>query len=89
MERLNSLGGEQATKNMLIKPCHIIQIGAYVNDTYLPGLMVDLEERTLHLDWKELFSLFFTEEKCFLTACQDWVSRKTSSCGLLAYSPTG
>ena len=64
-----------ATADKLVKPCHIIRIDNNFNDVHLPKLSVDLENLSVRFDWKELFSLFFSEAKCVRTA---WVSQHRS-----------
>ena len=71
---------DSALKNMLIKPCHIVQIRDTVNDIYLPKFNVNSEEPSLRVDWKAMFSLFFAEGKQYLFACRDWVASPTAIC---------
>ena len=69
---------DSALKNMLVKPCHIVQIRDQVNDIHLPKLNISSKESSLRFDWKALFSLFFAEGKQYLFACRDWVASPTA-----------
>ncbi|KAF2629096.1 hypothetical protein BU25DRAFT_26730 [Macroventuria anomochaeta] len=43
-------------------PNYTISIGEVVNDTHIPGLVVDAEEYRIRLDWRRMFELFFREQ---------------------------
>lgn len=58
-----ALKDQGVLRNMLKKPFQVVQIRKQVNDTYLPELIVDDREQTISLNWRQLFSLFFVEEK--------------------------
>lgn len=52
----------------------IVQIRNYVHDIYIPDLKVHRSTKEISLDWKNLFSLFFAEEKTYGKIMQRWVS---------------
>ena len=45
------------------KPYHQMSMRQRINHIPLPDLTVDVVEHTLALDWRQLFSRFFTQEK--------------------------
>jgi hypothetical protein len=45
---------------------HVIQVGRDVNDSPISGLVVDYTKMELSCKWKDLFSLFYGEEKVYL-----------------------
>lgn len=51
--------------NSLVEPRHIVRVGGRTNDTPLPGLAVDVENGTLEVNWRQLFQIFFAEEKLY------------------------
>ena len=71
---------DNALKNMLVKPCHIVQMRDKVNDIYLPKLNVNSKDSSLRFDWRAMFSLFSSEAKQYLVVCRDWVPPSTSTC---------
>lgn len=46
-----------------MKPYHQMSMRQRINHIPLPDLIVDVVDHTLALDWRQLFSRFFTEEK--------------------------
>lgn len=57
-----------------------MQIRKQVNDTYLADLTVDDGEQTVALDWRQLFSPFFAEEKKYYAVKVDQVSQMSDLC---------
>ncbi|CAF9910546.1 MAG: hypothetical protein ALECFALPRED_006681 [Alectoria fallacina] len=51
--------------NSLVEPRHIVRVGGRTNDTPLPGLAVDVENGSLEVNWRQLFQIFFAEEKLY------------------------
>ena len=45
------------------KPYHQMSMRQRINHIPLPDLTVDVVEHTLALDWRQLFSRFFAQEK--------------------------
>lgn len=68
-----ALKHQDVLRNMLKKPFHVVQIRKQVNDTYLPDLIVDDQEQTVSLNWKQLFSLFFAEERKYYVVKVDQI----------------
>lgn len=58
-----ALKSQDVLRNMLEKPFQVVHIRKQVNDTYLPELTVDDQQQTVSLNWRQLFSLFFAEER--------------------------
>ncbi|CAF9942953.1 MAG: hypothetical protein ALECFALPRED_010283 [Alectoria fallacina] len=56
---------EMGTGTELIGLRHFVRVGGMINDTPLPGLVVDRERGTISIEWKRLFELFFAEEKLY------------------------
>lgn len=56
---------EMGTGTELMESRHFVRVGKMINDTPLPGLVVDRERGTLSIEWKRLFELFFAEEKLY------------------------
>ena len=46
-----------------MKPYHQMSMRQRINHIPLPDLIVDVVDHTLALDWRQLFSRFFAEEK--------------------------
>ena len=54
-------------------PAHIITIRHFANDTPLTHSRIDWATKTLHLDWRAVFSSLLYEEKLRLALVDDWV----------------
>ena len=46
-------------------PNYTICIGDMVNDTHIPGLVIDVEEYVIHFEWRGMLELFFREQARF------------------------
>ena len=57
---------EMGTRTELVESRHFVRVGEMINDTPLPGLVVDRERGTMSIEWKRLFELFLAEEKLYL-----------------------
>ena len=68
-----ALKQQDMLRNIVKKPFHVVQIRTQVNDTYLPDLIVDDQEQTVSLNWKQLFSLFFAEERKYFVVKVDQI----------------
>lgn len=55
-------------------PAHIVDVRGEVNDTEIPKLQVNRETKEISFDWRDLFSLYFGEEKLFDNLLEDWVT---------------
>lgn len=53
-------------------PNYTISIGNVVNDTHIPGLVVDDEEYRLRLDWRGMLQLFFREQAELEDLKEEW-----------------
>lgn len=53
-------------------PNYTISIGNMVNDTHIPGLVVDDEEYRLRLDWRGMLKLFFREQAELEELKKEW-----------------
>lgn len=60
---LQKLATNEGTRVMLEEPFHTVRIAQRTTDVHLPNLGVDTNLGTIALDWRELFSIFFAEEK--------------------------
>ena len=56
---------EMGTRTELMESRHFVRVGEMINNTPLPGLVVDRERATLFIEWKPLFDLFFAEENLY------------------------
>lgn len=45
------------------RPEHLVCFRRAVNDTDIPGVAVDKEQREIRLDWRAMYSEFFAEDK--------------------------
>ncbi|MCJ1296302.1 hypothetical protein MMC34_007868 [Xylographa carneopallida] len=54
-------------------PAHIITIRHFANDTPLTHSRIDWATKTLHLDWRAVFSSLLYEEKLRLALVDDWI----------------
>lgn len=53
-------------------PNYTISIGDMVNDTHIPGLVVDEEEYKMRFDWRGMLKLFFREQAELEELKADW-----------------
>ncbi|KAF3039872.1 hypothetical protein E8E12_001181 [Didymella heteroderae] len=60
-------------------PNYTISIGDMVNDTHIPGLVVDHEEYRVWLDWRGMLALFFREQARLEVLKAEWDDEHPSS----------
>lgn len=65
---------QRDVRNLLVEPSHFVRVRGRINDTPLSGMTVDKDKRTLQVDWRQLFSIFFAEEKLFAKLLEKTVS---------------
>ncbi|OCK82373.1 hypothetical protein K432DRAFT_424204 [Lepidopterella palustris CBS 459.81] len=53
-------------------PHYTIRIGRHVNDTALPGLALDVEEREVSFEWRGMLHAFFREEERMRLLAKGW-----------------
>ena len=58
-----TLKDQELLQNVMKKPYHQMSMRQRINHIPLPDLIVDVVEHTLALDWRQLLSGFFAEEK--------------------------
>ena len=58
-----TLKDQELLQKVMMKPYHQMSMRQRINHIPLPDLIVDVVDHTLALDWRQLFSRFFTEEK--------------------------
>ena len=58
-----ALKDQELLHKVLKTKCHEVRIRKRVNEVSMPDLLVDDKERTVALDWRQLFSHFFAEER--------------------------
>lgn len=56
-------------------PNYTVRIGTIVNDTELPGLSVDITSREIQFDWRQMFTLFFREQKLLQILRSKWQAK--------------
>lgn len=65
---------QKDVRGLLVEPRHFVRVRGRINDTPLSGMTVDKDKRTLQVDWRQLFSIFFAEEKLFAKLLEKMVS---------------
>ncbi|KAH6629663.1 hypothetical protein C7974DRAFT_190742 [Boeremia exigua] len=60
-------------------PNYTIRIGDMVNDTHIPGLVVDPKEYRMQLDWRGMLELFFREQARLEELTAKWQSKRPPS----------
>lgn len=58
-----ALKDQELLQKVMMKPYHQMSLRQRVNYIPLPDLVVDVVDQTLELDWRQLFSRFFAQEK--------------------------
>ena len=58
-----TLKDQELLQNVMEKPYHQMSMRQRINHIPFPDLIVDVVEHTLALDWRQLFSRFFTQEE--------------------------
>lgn len=59
-------------------PNYTISVCGLVNDTALPGLEIDLEEREIRFEWRKMLHLFFREHERLHALKALWQTRTTA-----------
>lgn len=72
------LKDQQLLRNVMKTPYHEVRMHQRVKDMRLPDLVVSDREHTLALDWRQLFSRFFAEEKKDHVVKPDQVSARSN-----------
>lgn len=65
---------EELSPDALNNGNQLVQIRSLVHDIFIPDLKVDKTSKEISFDWRNLFSLFFAEEKAYSGIIQRWVS---------------
>ena len=58
-----TLKDQELLQKVMKKPYHQMSIRQRINHIPLPDLTVDVVEHTLAMDWRQLFSRFFVQER--------------------------
>ena len=82
---------KEATDGARIEsPPHTIQICSDLTDGPIPGLSIDYETFELSCDWKEMFTIFWSEVQMTSNITRDWVeNQETWMKGLKAKVQSG
>ena len=71
----------QTSTSWFDKPGQTVQFRRGMNDIAIPFLDLDHKNGELSIDWRELYTLYFTEERLFHRLCMKGVSSSPLSCG--------
>ncbi|KAF2870698.1 hypothetical protein BDV95DRAFT_638427 [Massariosphaeria phaeospora] len=71
-ERVVRRWEEQVRSSTPHMPNYTVRIAGVVNDTELPGLSVDAEQREIGFEWRGMFGLFFREQARLRQLKEQW-----------------
>ena len=71
-----ALKDQELLQNVMTKPYYQMSMRHRINHIPLPDLIVDVVEHTLALDWRQLLSRFFAEEKKTYVVGKSWTAAR-------------
>lgn len=62
------------TEKHIIAPSHVVRIRRDLNDSAIPHTSLKMKSQEIHVDWKQLYTLYFREKRNHDSLINQWVS---------------
>ena len=72
------------TEKRIIAPSHVVRIRRDLNDSAIPHTSLKMKSQEIHVDWKQLYTLYFRETRNHDRLVEQWVSFLDSTGSLRA-----
>lgn len=73
------------TEKRIIAPRHVVRIRRDLNDIAVPHISLKMKSQEIHVDWRQLYTLYFREKRHYDILIEQWASYLNSDQALGAF----